>query len=90
MNIRPIGERILIKSIKIEKKSASGIILSSKEDSEQNIGEVIALGEGEKLTKSSIKIGDKVICDKYAGNVVRDGKEKLLIINAEDVLGIIE
>ncbi|MBS9776008.1 MAG: co-chaperone GroES [Fusobacterium sp.] len=89
MNIRPIGERILIKTIKIEKKSASGIILSSKtEEAEQNIGEVIALGEGEKLAK--ISIGDKIIYDKYAGNMVRDGEEKLLIINAEDVLGIIE
>lgn len=89
MNIRPIGERILVKLVELEKKTASGIILSSKsETNDENIGEVIALGEGEKL--AGISIGNKIIFDKYAGNMVRDGEEKYLIINVEDILAIVE
>ncbi len=89
MNIRPIGERILVKIEKEEKKTASGIILSSvTESNDKNIGEVVALGSGEKL--ENISMGDKVIFDKYTGSVVREGEEKLLILNIDDVLGIVE
>ncbi len=88
MKIKPIGERVLVKTIKMEEKTSSGIILSNSENNNQNIGEVIALGEGEKLGK--ISVGNKIIYDKYAGNEVKDGDEKFLIVNAEDILAIVE
>ena len=63
MNIRPIGERVLIKLVKVEEKTASGIILPGTGDKEKpNLGEVVAVGKGEKL--SDIKVGEKVVYAK--------------------------
>ena len=88
--IRPIGERVLIKPIKKEEKTKSGILLSSKSSNTdtQNQAEVIALGKGEKL--EGIKVGDKVIFNRFSGNEIEDGEEKYLVVNAEDILAVIE
>ena len=89
MNIRPIGERVLIKPIKKEEKTKSGILLSSKSSNTdtQNQAEVIALGKGEKL--EGIKVGDKVVFNKFSGNEIEDEDIKYLIVNAEDILAVI-
>ena len=90
MNIRPIGERVLIKPIKKEEKTKSGILLSSKSSNTdtKNEAEVVALGKGEKL--EGIKVGDKVIFNKFSGNEIEDGNIKYLIVNADDILAVIE
>ena len=90
MNIKPIGERVLLKPIKKEEKTKSGILLSSKSTNTdtQNQAEVIALGKGEKL--DGIKVGDKVIFNKFSGNEIEDGDIKYLIVNADDILAVIE
>ena len=90
MNIRPIGERVLLKPIKKEEKTKSGILLSSKSSNTdtKNQAEVIALGKGEKL--EGIKVGDKVIFNKFSGNEIEDGDIKYLIVNADDILAVIE
>ena len=90
MNIRPIGERVLIKPIKKEEKTKSGILLSSKSSNTdtKNQAEVVALGKGEKL--EGIKVGDKVIFNKFSGNEIEDGDIKYLIVNADDILAVIE
>ena len=90
MNIKPIGERVLLKPIKKEEKTKSGILLSSKSSNTdtKNQAEVIALGKGEKL--DGIKVGDKVIFNKFSGNEIEDGDIKYLIVNADDILAVIE
>ena len=90
MNIKPIGERVLLKPIKKEEKTKSGILLSSKSSNTdtKNEAEVVALGKGEKL--EGIKVGDKVIFNKFSGNEIEDGEEKYLVVNAEDILAVIE
>ena len=90
MVIKPIGERVLLKAIKKEEKTKSGILLSSKSTNTdtQNQAEVIALGKGEKL--EGIKVGDKVIFNKFSGNEIEDGDVKYLIVNAEDILAVTE
>ena len=90
MNIKPIGERVLLKLIKKEEKTKSGILLSSKSSNTdtQNQAEVIALGKGEKL--DGIKVGDKVIFNKFSGNEIEDRDIKYLIVNAGDILAVIE
>ena len=69
--IRPLNDNVLIKKETIENKTASGIILSAKENTEDNIGVVIAVGEGSlvdgKRVPMTVKVNDKVIFDKYAG-----------------------
>ena len=76
--------------IKKEEKTKSGILLSSKSSNTdtQNQAEVIALGKGEKL--DGIKVGDKVIFNKFSGNEIEDGDIKYLIVNADDILAVIE
>lgn len=89
MKIRPIGERVLVKAIKVEEKTASGIILPGAGDKEKpNMAEVIAIGKGEKL--ADIKVGDKVVYAKFAGTEIKDGEDKYIVLNIEDVLAIIE
>ena len=90
MNIKPIGERVLLKPIKKEEKTKSGILLSSKSSNTdtKNEAEIVALGKGEKL--EGIKVGDKVIFNKFSGNEIEDGDIKYLIVNADDILAVIE
>ncbi len=90
MNIKPIGERVLLKPIKKEEKTKSGILLSSKSSNTdtKNEAEVVALGKGEKL--EGIKVGDKVIFNKFSGNEIEDGDIKYLIVNDDDILAVIE
>ena len=89
MNIKPIGERVLLKPIKKEEKTKSGILLSSKSSNTdtKNQAEVIALGKGEKL--EGIKVGDKVIFNKFSATEIEDGDIKYLIVNADDILAVI-
>ena len=89
MNIKPIGERVLLKPIKKEEKTKSGILLSSKSSNTdtQNQAEVIALGKGEKL--EGIKVGDKVSFTKFSGYEIENEDIKYLIVNADDILAII-
>ena len=90
MIIKRIGERVLLKPIKKEEKTKSGILLSSKSSNTdtKNEAEVVALGKGEKL--EGIKVGDKVIFNKFSGNEIEDGDIKYLIVNADDILAVIE
>lgn len=88
MTIKPIGERVLVKPVKKSEKTASGIILSgTSEKDNPNLGEVIALGKGEKL--ADIKVGDTVVYAKFAGTEI-ESIEKYIILNAEDVLAVME
>lgn len=89
MKIRPIGERVLVKPVKVEEKTASGIILPEAGDKERpNMAEVIAIGKGEKL--EDIKVGEKVVYSKFSGTEIKDGDEKYLVLNIEDILAIVE
>jgi len=89
MKIKPIGERVLIKPIKEEEKTASGIILPGAGDKEKpNLGTVMAVGKGEKL--EDIKVDQTIVYNKYAGTEIKDGEEKYIILNGEDVLAVVE
>lgn len=89
MKIRPIGERVLVKLVKVEEKTASGIILPGAGEKERpNIAEVIAVGKGEKL--EDIKVGERVVYSKFSGTEIKDGEEKYIVLNIEDVLAVIE
>lgn len=89
MSIRPIGNRVLIKPLKVEEKTVSGIILtSSPSKANPNVGEVIAVGNGEDV--KILKVGDHIIHSEYAGTKVKDNNEEYTIIDFDAVLGIIE
>ncbi len=89
MTIKPIGERVLVKPVKVEEKTASGLIIPGAADKEKpNLGEITALGKGDEL--KDIKIGDKIIYAKFSGTEIKDKDEKYLILNIEDVLAVVE
>lgn len=89
MSIRPIGNRVLIKTPKAEEKTAGGIILTpSSLKSNPNIGEVIVVGNGEDV--KILKAGDRIIHSEYTGTKVKDGNEEYTIIDFDSVLGIVE
>jgi chaperonin GroES len=95
MKIRPLQDRILVKRLESEEKTASGIIIPDNAKEKPMEGEVIAVGSGKKLDDGTtraleVKSGDKVLFSKYAGSEVKiDGTEHL-ILREDDLLGIIE
>lgn len=95
MNIKPLGDRVLVKPLTSEEVTKSGIVLpdtAEKEKKEQ--GEVVAIGEGEKIKKLNLKVGDKVLFGKYAGDEVEMGeganKVDYKFLKDEDILGIVQ
>jgi chaperonin GroES len=100
MNIRPLGNRILVKTLSAEEVTASGIVLpASADQKEKSQYEVVALGNGEDVAKLGLKKGDKVVAGKYSGDEVdlednTDTKYKILYVGEEkdesDVLAIVE
>lgn len=90
MNIKPLGNRVLVKPVK-EEQVKGGIILpdtAEKERKEQ--GEVIAVGEGADMAKLNLKVGDKVLFGKYAGEEIKVNDEEYRFLSHEDVLAVIE
>ena len=87
MIIKPWGERILIKQTEQEEVTKSGIVLPGTASKEKPIiGEVLAVGS--KIEE--VKVGDKVIFEKYSGTEVKDGEESYLILEKDNVLAIVE
>jgi len=91
MNIKPLGDRVLVKPHTQEEVTKSGIVLpdtAEKERKEQ--GEILALGDGEKIKKLNLKVGDKVLFGKYAGDEVEVDKVEYKILKDEDILAVIQ
>lgn len=85
MIIRPLEDRVLIKNIEAESITSSGLILTNTSNKEQQLAEVIAVGE-----TVSIAVGSKVICSKYVGTEITSEGEKYIIVRENDILAIVE
>ena len=95
MKIRPLQDRILIKRLEGETKTAGGIIIPDNAKEKPSEGEVIAVGNGKmldngSLNKPSLKVGDRVLFSKYAGSEVKLDGDEHLILREEDILAVIE
>lgn len=95
MLAQPVGDRIVVKPLDLEEKSASGIILYRPDSTDPDQGEVVAVGEGTQTRKgnwipSILKLGDKVIYNKGIGVKVKLDGEELVILKEEEVLGTVE
>jgi len=89
MNFLPMGTRVAIKVMEPENKTASGIIIPSPAKEAPSIGEIIAINHDTK-EEYGIDIGTKVVFSKYSGTEIEIDKEKLLIIEVDELFGIIE
>jgi chaperonin GroES len=95
MKIRPLNDRLLVKRLKEEEKTAGGIIIPDSAKEKPAEGEVIAVGPGKTNDKGErvalqVKSGDRVLFSKYGGTDVKLDGEDYLIMREDDILGIIE
>jgi len=95
MQIRPLHDRVIVKRIEQQRKTASGIVIPDSASEKPEQGEVIAVGAGKLLQDGSIrpvqlKVGDHVLFGKYGGQTVKIDGEELLVLREEDVFGVLE
>jgi len=87
MKIKPLGDRIVVKMVEMETKTAGGILIPQTAQEKTQEGVVLAVGDDEAI---KVKVNDKVIYDKYAGTTIKVAGEEQLILKASDVLAKIE
>ena len=95
MNIKPLGDRVLIKQIDSEEVTKGGIVLPDTAKEKPQEGEVLAVGPGKLLDNGErapmeVKVGDRVLFAKYAGSEIKQGGEEYMILNSErDILAVL-
>ena len=95
MAFRPLHDRILVRRIEADEKTAGGIIIPDTAKEKPQEGEVVAVGPGArdesgKLIELDVKVGDRILFGKWSGTEVRLNGEDLLIMKESDILGIID
>ncbi len=90
MTLKPLFDRVVIKAIETEERTASGIVLPGSAQEKPQLAEVIAVGPGTEDTKMVVKVGDKVVYSKYAGSEIKLDNKEVVIIRQTDILAIVE
>ena len=94
VNVRPLGDRIIVKRVEAEEKTKGGIVLPDAAKEKPKEGKVVALGEGKLLDSGEwapmqLKVDDRVLFTSYAGTEVKIDGEEYLIMGEDDVLAVI-
>ena len=94
MSIRPLHDRVLVRRLEEETKSAGGIFIPDSAAEKPSQGEVLAVGPGKKLDNGDVQamdlaVGDKVLFGQYAGSAVKLDGEELLIMSESEVFGVV-
>lgn len=95
MKIRPLHDRVIVKRLEEVRTTASGIVIPDTATEKPDQGEVIAIGPGKKdengkVIALDVKVGDKVLFGKYAGQAVKVDGQELLVMREEDLMGVVE
>ena len=95
MKIRPLHDRVIVKRLDEERKTASGIVIPDTAAEKPDQGEIISVGKGKKTDEGKIialdvKVGDRVLFGKFSGQTVRVKGEELLVMREEDIMGVVE
>ena len=95
MKIRPLHDRVIVKRLEEERKTASGIVIPDAAAEKPDQGQIIAVGKGKILENGEIralevKVGDRVLFGKYSGQAVKVDGEELLVMREEDIMGVVE
>ena len=95
LKIRPLHDRVIVKRLEEERKTASGIVIPDTAAEKPDQGEIMAVGPGKrddngKHIALDVKVGDKVLFGKYAGQTVKVQGEELLVMREEDIMGVVE
>jgi chaperonin GroES len=94
MKIRPLHDRVIVKRIEEERKSAGGIFIPENAAEKPDQGEVLAIGTGKvmedgKIRPLAVKVGDRVLFGKYAGTIVKMDGQELMVMREEDIFGVV-
>ncbi len=94
MNFRPLHDRVLVRRVEAEAKTAGGIIIPDTAQEKPQEGEVVAAGSGVRaedgtITPLDVKAGDKILFGKWSGSEVKIDGEELMIMKESDILGIL-
>ena len=94
MNLRPLHDRVIVKRLENETKTASGIVLPDNAAEKPDQGEVLAVGPGRvedgKTVAMTVKVGDRVLFGKYSGQTVKVDGEEVLVMKEDDLFAIVE
>jgi len=95
MKVRPLHDRVIVKRLDEEKKTASGIVIPDTAAEKPDQGEVMSVGKGKltdqgELVPLEVKVGDRVLFGKYSGQTVTLKGDELLVMREEDILGVVE
>ena len=95
LNVKPLGDRILVEAVEEKEVKKGGIIIPDTAKEKPQEGKVIAVGKGKvnedgKVTPLDVKAGDKVLFGKYSGTEIKIDGEEHLIMREDDILGVIE
>ena len=95
MNLRPLHDRVIVKRLDQETKTASGIVIPDAAAEKPDQGQVLAVGNGKiledgKVRSLDVKVGDRVLFGKYSGQTVKVSGEELLVMREEDVMAIVQ
>ena len=95
MKIRPLHDRVIVKRVEDERKTASGIVIPDTAAEKPDQGQVIAVGTGKiledgKVRPIALKVGDRVLFGKYSGQTVKVKGDELLVMREEDIMCVIE
>jgi chaperonin GroES len=94
MKIRPLHDRVIVKRLDNERKTTSGIVIPDNVAEKPDQGEIVAVGPGKrddngKLIPIDVKVGDRVLFGKYAGQTVKVDGDELLVMREEDLMGVV-
>ena len=94
MNIRPLHDRVIVKRVEEETTTAGGIVLPGSAAEKPSQGKVMAVGNGKPLDNGQVrpmdvKVGDKVLFGKYAGNEVKVDGDELIVMREEDIMAVL-
>ncbi len=95
MKIRPLHDRVIVKRVEEERKTASGIVIPDAAAEKPDQGEIVAVGNGKmgddgKLHPMNVKVGDKVLFGKYAGQAFKMDGVEYMTMREDDIIGVIE
>ena len=95
MKLRPLHDRVIVKRLDNERKTASGIVIPDNAAEKPDQGEILAVGNGKigddgKVRPLGVKVGDKVLFGKYSGQTVKVEGEELLVMREEDIMAVVE
>lgn len=95
MKIRPLHDRVIVKRMEEERKTASGIVIPDAAAEKPDQGEIVAVGNGKigddgKVRPMNVKVGDRVLFGKYSGQTFKMDGQELLTMREDDIIGVVE